>query len=288
LIATAPACDVKRLMCPYHCWTYDLKGKLLATPHVGGHHVHKHEDIDKTRLGLQPVALARWAGLVFVNLSGTAQPFEQALAPLLARWAPFDLGLLRHGGVAHFELNANWKLAIENFSESYHLPNVHPSLTSYSPLEDHFDMHLTDTCFGQGSYNYAPAPIDGVNLPIFPGIPAELLKRAEYPVVFPNAMLGLHADHFFALIAHPTSPTTSKEEMHVFFVGDAAMEERFAPHRQAVIDRWCGINREDMGIVESMQAGRYSPAMRGGVFSPALDLCLYDFQRAVASAVSSA
>ena len=35
------------IRCPYHSWCYSLKGKLHATPHVGGPGQNKHEDIDK-------------------------------------------------------------------------------------------------------------------------------------------------------------------------------------------------------------------------------------------------
>ena len=285
MLATEPCAKVKRLMCPYHCWTYDLNGKLLATPHIGGHHQHKHDDFDKSTHGLLSMPVAVWAGMVFVNVSGTAPAFDDWLAPLIARWAPFDLSLLRHGGVIPFNVKANWKLAIENFAESYHLPNVHPGLTSYSPLEAHFDMRLSPQLFGQGSLNYAPSPIDGRKLPVFPDIAADIITRAEYPILFPNAMIGLHSDHFFALIAHPTSPTTCVEEMHVWFIGDQAMDDRYAANRKDVADRWKQINLEDMGVVESMQVGRYSPVMDGGVFSPALDLCVYDFQNEVARRV---
>ncbi len=282
LLATEPRTKVKRLVCPYHCWSYDLAGRLLATPNVGGHHQHSHADLDKSRHGLRPVPVAAWAGLVFVNVSGTAPPFAQWLKPLIEQWSKYDFSLLRHGGKLEFTIRANWKLALENFAESYHLPSIHPGLNSYSALEDHFGFRLSNVCYGQGSYKYAPDDVGGRKLPQFPNLPAGYETRGEYPIVFPNAMLGVSVDHVFALIAHPTSPTTTHEEMHIFFVGDAAMREEFAENRRLVVERWRGINYEDVGIVESVQIGRNSPAMEGGLFSPTLDICVYAFQNEVA------
>lgn len=287
LLATEPRHNVKRLVCPYHCWSYDLKGRLLATPNVGGHRTHGHADLDKSKHGLRPVPVATWAGFVFVNVSGTAPAFTEWLKPLIERWSKYDFSLLRHGGKLEFTIQANWKLALENFAESYHLPSIHPSLNSYSALEDHFEFRLSNVCYGQGSRKYAPDDIGGRQLPRFPNLPEGFETRGEYPIVFPNAMLGVSVDHAFALIAHPTSPTTTHEEMHIFFVGDEAMGDDFAENRRVVMERWRGVNYEDVRIVEKMQIGRNSPAMEGGLFSPTLDICVYDFQTEVARCLTA-
>ncbi|WP_439816718.1 aromatic ring-hydroxylating oxygenase subunit alpha [Zavarzinia sp. CC-PAN008] len=285
LLATHACEGLKLLRCPYHSWSYDLTGRLVATPHFGGHHQHEHPDLVKSENGLKEVRLGVWADLVFVNLSAEGQSLEDFLAPLVARWKDYDFSLLRYGGTKTFEVAANWKLAIENFSESYHLPFVHPRLNGSSPMEDHYCFTAEGVGSGQGSRAYVTGSVDGRTLPTFPGLDAEGMKRAEYPVLFPNFMSGVHPEYFFALMVYPTSPTTCHEELHVFFVGDEAMKPEYAANRANVVDLWTVTNLEDMDVVTRMQVGRGSPAMEGGRFSPELDTCVHDFQIQLADAM---
>ena len=64
------------IRCPYHSWSYDLDGTLKATPHVGGPGHNTHEAIDRETLGLIEVRSHIWRDVVFVNISGDAQHFE--------------------------------------------------------------------------------------------------------------------------------------------------------------------------------------------------------------------
>lgn len=57
-------------------------------------------------------------------------------------WAAYDFGLLRRGVEVKYEFEANWKLAVENFSENYHLPGVHPELNRTSRMEDHYNFDV--------------------------------------------------------------------------------------------------------------------------------------------------
>ncbi|MGZ2865447.1 aromatic ring-hydroxylating oxygenase subunit alpha, partial [Pseudomonas aeruginosa] len=58
-----------RIVCPYHNWTYDLEGALLAASRMG-------EDFDKTKHGLKPLRLEEVAGLLFVCFADEPPPFE--------------------------------------------------------------------------------------------------------------------------------------------------------------------------------------------------------------------
>jgi choline monooxygenase len=111
-----------------------LTGELAATPYL------KLEKAKKDALGLKTVRSAVWMDVIFVNVSGDAQPFEEWIAPLEQRWAPFMGHALFYpghasGGRGMLEPQCNWKLAVENYCESYHLPWIHPGLNSYSKLE---------------------------------------------------------------------------------------------------------------------------------------------------------
>lgn len=89
-------CNVTgRIQCPYHSWTYRLDGTLNGTPHFGGYHQDSYRGFDRDRKGLIPIRCEQWLDLVFVNLSEDAPPLTEYLQPVIARWADYDLSLLR-------------------------------------------------------------------------------------------------------------------------------------------------------------------------------------------------
>ncbi len=287
-LVAEPCSFKRRISCPYHSWTYELDGRLVATPSIGGPGRNDCPGFDRTRHGLKTVRTAVWADVVFVNLSGDAPPFEDHIAPVAERWRDFDLSLLRHGGqdsAFSFDIACNWKLAVENFCEAYHLPWVHPGLNSYSRLDDHYDIAESGRYAGQGSRVYAPRlSEDGGAFPRFPNLPDKWLQGSEYIALFPNALLGIHADHFFVVYLEPVSAARTRELFEIYYVGDAPLGDEFAALRAANARAWRAVFSEDQGIVERLQRGRASPAFAGGVFSPVMDGPTHCFHRWVASA----
>ena len=90
----------------------------------------------------------------------------------IARYADFDRPLYKCGDEGTFTMtvNGNWKLAIENGAESYHLPWVHPGLNSYSRLKDHYHLDADGPFCGQGTTVYSPMLTeDGRRFPAFGG-----------------------------------------------------------------------------------------------------------------------
>lgn len=285
-LVSQPCRHSSRLICPYHAWSYDLEGKLLHTPHFGGYWQDNCAGFERAAKDLKPVRCDRWLEMIFVNLSDEAPPLADYVAPISDRWVDYDLQRLRYGGEVRFEFKANWKLAVENFSESYHLPWVHPGLNSYSRMEDHFVFELSDRSFGQGSSLYKPNPVNGKTLPTFPCLSPAKATVAEYVVLFPNTMLGIHPDFFLLLVVNPIGPDRSEERLVFFLVGDEALNPEFQEVRDWVINSWRTINKEDIDIIERLQIGRYSPAFDGGCFSPALEKTVYQFHQLIAQSIS--
>jgi choline monooxygenase len=281
-----PTRNLRVLRCPYHHWCYDLSGALSATPNVGGAGIHEHESVPKAGKGLTEVPSAVWFDMVFVNLDGNAQPFDQFIAPLVARWAAFDGADLRHGGAdstGKLTVGANWKLAVENYCESYHLPAIHPGLNSYSRLEDHYDILEEDLFAGQGSLVYQPIlSEDGRQLSPRQGLGGEWKTRAEYVSLYPNALLGIHRDHFIVVRLNPMAPGETEEHLEIYYFDDANLSGDCADLRAANLKLWRQVFEEDIFAVEGMQAGRRSRAFDGGVFSPAMDGPTHSFHRWVA------
>ena len=273
-LVTEPCRVRHHLRCPYHSWTYGLDGTLQKTPMIGGPGRNDCAGFDRARHGLKAVRSAVWFDTVFVNLSGEAPPFEDFIAPLAVRWAAFDGDLIRHGGAdssIFFDLQCNWKLAVENYCEGYHLPWVHPGLNSYSRLEDHYNIEEAGYA-GQGSRAFQQRLGDGsLGFPEFPRLPQAWREGAEYVTLFPNVMLGIHRDHFYAVRVDPVAPDRCREHFEIYYVGEEATGGAFEALRSENREGWRSIFAEDQEVVERMQQGRASPAYQGGVFSPAMD-----------------
>lgn len=277
------------LRCPYHSWTYDLNGKLKGTPHIGGVGTHKVEGFRCENHGLKTVRSAQWLGMVFINLSGDAPAFADFIQPLEKRWEDFTgkTGLQRvkvapTSSSMELTVQANWKLAVENYCEAYHLPWVHPALNSYSPLNQHYTIIANQYMSGQGSYTYNLSAVAETTLPVFPEWPEDKICQAEYISLYPNVLLGVQADHVFSIILHPLAHNQTLEKLELAYVGDEACGDGYAACRCAVLDSWRVVFGEDVFAVEGMQNGRKSPAFDGGVFSPVLDEPTHHFHGWVA------
>jgi choline monooxygenase len=157
---------------------------------------------------------------------------------------------------------------------------VHPSLNSYSRLEDHYNIIFDQHFAGQGSYAYNLSDVAGTHLPKFPAWPLDRLRNAEYVAFFPNVLLGIQADHAFAMQLEPVSPGRTIEHLRLFYVGDdAATNEEFSACREAILESWKVVFAEDISSVEGMQKGRHSPGYKGGAFSPEMDIPTHFFHQ---------
>lgn len=270
--------------CPYHAWSYNLDGGLVQTPHVGGPGIHDCPGIDPALLGLKPVRAAEWAGLVFVNLSGQAPAFSEYIKPLVDRWHRHDLSNLRHvrGLTQRPTFHANWKLVVENFVESYHLPWVHGSMNQYNPMEDHYQILGGRHFVGQGVRNHRPTADFARMLPYFPGLSGAELDNGESMFLPPNLLIIFMSQFVFANILSPVDAVTTKERVELFVAGDDGLNPELAAAHRELMDILVQVNNEDIGVCELMQQGRHSSAFTGGVFAPRQETTTLAFQRLLA------
>jgi phenylpropionate dioxygenase-like ring-hydroxylating dioxygenase large terminal subunit len=274
------------IRCPYHSWCYGTDGRLVATPHVGGPGMNTHPDLDRSTLGLVEIPSHVWRDVIFVNINGNAAPFEDHHADLIARWAEFETPLYHGGADSQFTLNvaSNWKLAVENYCESYHLPWVHPGLNAYSRLEDHYNIEHHGKYAGQGTLVYRQLTgAEGEVFPDFPGLSAKWDEGAEYAALFPNVLFGVQRDHAFAIVLIPTAQNQTQEQIHLYY----AAPETDPALRAANTAQWKTVFKEDIGVVEGMQRGRHATGFDGGVFSPAMDGPTHCFHKWVAEKITA-
>jgi len=272
------------IRCPYHSWCYALNGDLRSTPHVGGPGQNTHADIKRDELGLYRIRTHVWRDVVFVNVSGTAPEFTDYAADLIERWREFEQPMKPGGHHSSFKLdvNCNWKLAVENYCESYHLPWVHPGLNSYSRLEDHYHIEKPLAYSGQGTLVYRQLQgDDGEKFTDFKALSKHWDEGAEYIALYPNVLFGVHRDHAFAILLEPIAKDKTREHVELYYA-DGEPEDRKVL-KQANFNQWKEVFEEDIFVVEGMQRGRQGPMFDGGKFSPVMDSPTHVFHHWVAS-----
>ena len=123
------------IQCRYHAWTYGLDGRLIGAPNV-----LSDQQFERALFGLLPVALEEWEGLVWLNLADDPAPIaDQLNEPITERFgdyaafARYDVGNLKVGKRIAYDMQANWKLVLENFMECYHCGPMHPEFCRLLP-----------------------------------------------------------------------------------------------------------------------------------------------------------
>ena len=119
-----------RLMCNYHNWTYKTDGTLVGVPERRDF----PDDFDLTCRGLIAVRCEMLGNLVFVNFDQEACSLLEWLGPIAGEWEEFAFDRIKLAARYSFDLNCNWKVAMEANMEVYHVPFIHPN--TVAPLVD--------------------------------------------------------------------------------------------------------------------------------------------------------
>lgn len=270
------------LVCPYHGWVYGLDGMLRSAPRFG-ERVERADD-----LALVPLAVDEWGGWVFVNVDGTAGSLAEHLGGLGDLVADWECHRLVVGASHHYELRANWKVAIENYHECYHCPLIHPELSRISPPDSGDNVDDVPGQFVGGSMDLVDTAetmsLDGRSHGVpLPGLDARQRRQVLYFNVFPNLLISLHPDYVMTHRLEPLTPTTTAVECQWLFDPAAVADPAFDP--AYAVDFWDLTNRQDWAAVESVQRGLDSPAYVPGVFGEHED-AVYHFQTMLAAAYS--
>ena len=277
------------IRCPYHSWCYTPDGALRTTPHVGGPGRNTHPDVERATLGLIRIRSHVWRDVIFVNFSGDAPEFEEYASEVIQRWSDFDQPIHHGGDTSSLKLTvaANWKLAVENYCESYHLPWVHPGLNSYSRLEDHYNIEAGGHS-GQGTRVYRRMKAeDGSVFPDFRNISDKWDEAAEYIALYPNVLFGVHRDHAFAIILDPVAVDRTVEHIELYYATERTRTPDHDGMRAANAKLWRTVFEEDVFVVQGMQRGRRGVLFDGGRFSPVMDGPTHAFHRWVAERVEA-
>ncbi|HZD17758.1 MAG TPA: aromatic ring-hydroxylating dioxygenase subunit alpha [Actinomycetota bacterium] len=266
----------KAFRCPYHAWTFDLDGRLIGTPNV-----QEDEFFDRSAYPLHGLAVDAYAGFLFANLSREPRPLMEALtdgAETITAFERFRMDELRVGVRIVYEVEANWKIVVENYNECLHCPSIHPELVQVVPLfrfGEVWDEEIRDD--GNRMMDGATSfTVTGRSeLPKLPDLLPEDYSMYYGSYEFPNLMLNLHPDCGMYYLAFPKGPShTTVVSEYLFRPETIADPERFRP--EPVVEFWDLISKQDWGVCERAQTGVGSRAFTTGVY-PRQDRFLYNF-----------
>ena len=272
-----------RITCPYHQWSYDFDGQLVAAPHLAG-----HPEFDVGLFSLYPVALECWGGFVFLNLArAPAATVAQQLGPIPARITRYPLAELRIGHTIRYEVAANWKIICENYNECYHCGGVHPELCEVVPSFRQGGGAQLDWERGiahrPGAYTFTASGT--TRRRPFPGLNEDERVRHKGELVYPNLFLSLACDHAAVFILQPRSAGHTHIVCHFLFEPFELAKPDFDP--QDAVAFWDLVNRQDWAICEAVQQGISARIHERGYYAPMEDFNL-DIRRYVLERIGHA
>ena len=260
LVEDSEAQGRTNIQCPYHAWTYDLKGQLRGAPHMA-----EVTDFDKADHGLFPVPLETWRGFVFVNLDPGAEPLAAFLGGFMARAAPYPLERLRRAHRVVYEIAANWKLVVENANECYHCPGVHPQLVRITPYTSGEEDLLDGPVFGgwmdlvNGARSLSAT--GQTARASFPALSVIDRARAYYYVLWPANFFALLPDYVTLDWFVPLGPDRTR------LVFDLYVDRDEPDPATDAMDFWETTNRQDWHICELAHLGAKTVAYGQGRYS---------------------
>ncbi len=117
----------RKFSCPYHGWVYDTAGKLIGARDMP-------ESFDREKHGLHRLPVEIVHGLIFISFCENPPSIDAARRDLKEPMAMFDFENMKVAAQKVYPIDANWKLAVENYQECYHCAPAHPEYAKMHTL----------------------------------------------------------------------------------------------------------------------------------------------------------
>ncbi|MGI9406819.1 MAG: aromatic ring-hydroxylating oxygenase subunit alpha, partial [Hyphomicrobiaceae bacterium] len=269
----------KRIVCPYHAWTYNLDGQL-----IGAQHMEHSNAFKKKEICLPEVRTEIWEGWIYLSLNPDALPLAKTLAPLgkiVARYRMADyIPVVNEDHV----WQTNWKLLTENFMEGYHLPVAHKATVgAWFPAEETKFPKNAPKGFTYQSFVKDEIATYGQAHPKNKRLKGKWRNTSLLPTVFPSHMYVLAPDHLWYLSLRPDGVGQTKVRFGVALAPEVhdSLEDVDAFVRE-MVDFFVKVNAEDRYVVEGIFRGARAPYTQPGPLSW-LERELHDFMKYLAS-----
>ncbi|MEX5237938.1 aromatic ring-hydroxylating dioxygenase subunit alpha, partial [Kocuria arenosa] len=260
----------RSFQCPYHAWTYDFDGKLIAAPNLT-----KMPDIDRQEYGLVTVPVREYLGYVWVCLAENPPSFEDdVMGDIQDRLGDtqaiegYDIANLSLGRRITYDVKANWKLIIENFMECYHCATIHPELTEVLPefadglAAQYFVGHGAE--FGDDVLGFTVDGSEGLDK--LPGVDDDHDRRYYAITVRPTVFVNLVPDHVIIHRMFPLAPDHTVVECDWLYLPAVVDSGKDVT---ASVELFHRVNQQDFDACERCQPAMSSKVYaKGGVLVP--------------------
>ena len=257
------------IQCRYHAWTYGLDGRLIGAPNVMSDRL-----FDRAAFGLLPVALEVWEGFIYLTLAEHPAPVSEQLNPVILErfgtyepFARYGIDCLKVGRSITYDIQANWKLLIENFMECYHCSPMHPELCDLLP------GFRSGKSYAGGDAATLAEGIEAFSItgkasrPPLKGLRLEDARKYYGEVLLPNLLINLLGDHVVAHTVWPLAPNRSLVVCDWLFEAELAAAPDFDP--LDAVEIFDIVNKQDWEVCELTQRSMASRAFKnGGVYAP--------------------
>ena len=260
----------RTLRCPYHAWTYDLDGRLVAAPNLV-----KMPDVDRVAYGLVKVALREWLGYAWVCLADEPPFFEDTVVGAAVERLG-DAAAIEHYGVERlvlgkrivYDVQANWKLIVENFMECYHCATIHPELVGVLPEFAH--GYAAQSAVGHGAKfgeDVRGFTVDGSEgFAKLPDVSTDQDRRYYAITVKPTVFVNLVPDHVILHRMFPLAEGRTVVECDWLYAPEVVGSGADVSKSVELFHR---VNVQDFEACERTQPAMSSRAYRrGGVLVP--------------------
>lgn len=242
----------ERFACPYHGWTYNLDGRLAGAPHMS-----ESSGFERSAIRLHEFRTETWAGFVFVNLDGQAEPLGPRLSRLTERLARFPLDSLVTVREKRFDCDWNWKLMVENFVECYHHLGSHrESVEPWFPARE-AQTEAPDPSFvlTRVAANYENFDDGEERLPLLVDPPEDaILILALFPTHL--VVIGLESMWWMQVLPQ------ALERFELVVAHSIRAHAAADPSKDALIgeyfDEFLAVNDEDIEVCRGVQRGARS------------------------------
>jgi Rieske 2Fe-2S family protein len=241
---------LRRLQCPYHAWTYGFDGSLRSAPHTGA-----MEGFEPGCHGLTSVRTEVVGGLVFLDASGRAGPLEAHVGALREHLERYRLAELRPAAAIDYDVAANWKAIVQNYSECLHCPGVHPELSRLTHYLSGVDYTGDGAwCGGAMTLNEGVDTMaGGGGVATRPAIAGVAMGEVLYFALFPNALVSLHPDYAMLHTLWPRGAGRTLVRCEWLFEPETMASAGFDP--SDAVEFWDTVNRQDWHVCELTQLG---------------------------------
>jgi phenylpropionate dioxygenase-like ring-hydroxylating dioxygenase large terminal subunit len=265
------------ITCPYHGWTYNLDGSLRGTPVR-----ESFPGLDRDQHGLMKVRMEIMAGFVFVSLTGDGPPPSAMWGDMLADFAPYNFEQMRPLAPMYYEdWNVDWKVAMDNYLESYHVPIGHPGLSRmFTPDYDDQLNLASGVARGVGWMREAPSPkwsewryqamVEGLTQ----NLPEPNRRCWRFYSMLPNLGIDVYPDQMDFFQVLPRGPGKCTIRGGTYGLPDDRREMRVLRYLNARINRQ--VQREDDDLCRRVQRGLASSFYKPGPLSTH-EICILQF-----------